>query len=276
MRLVDGAQAILGDLPAASTHVVEVPLEAGDELGTGVSRAGSLRIVRERTLEALGQFDDWALTIGGDCGVELASVEHAIEREDGDVALVWFDAHPDLNSPTSSGTGAFHGMVLRALTGEGVPGLVPVRPLAEQRIVLAGVRSADEAENDFITESAIGRVGVDDLETPDALVAAVEATGATSVYIHIDLDALDPGEIAGIGFPEPFGIPAARLVASIRALTARFRIAGAGITEFAPASTEEANDDLPTILRLIGALTASTAAGSSTPASPASPPEAGE
>ncbi|RIJ25759.1 arginase family protein, partial [Clavibacter michiganensis subsp. insidiosus] len=38
MRLADGAEAIRGDLPASATHVVDVPVEAGESLGTGVLR----------------------------------------------------------------------------------------------------------------------------------------------------------------------------------------------------------------------------------------------
>jgi arginase len=85
---------------------------------------------------------------------------------------------------------------------------------------------------------------------------AVAATGATRVFVHIDVDVLDPADIVGVGSPEPFGIPAAVLVDAVRALTGRFVLAGAGITEFAPASPEDAVEDLPTILRLVAALTA--------------------
>jgi arginase len=82
----------------------------------------------------------------------------------------------------------------------------------------------------------------------------VEATGAPSVYLHIDLDVLDPSEIEGVGFPEPFGMTATGLVACIAALLERWPLAGASILEFAPASPQDAVTDLPTILRLIGAL----------------------
>jgi arginase len=41
--------------------------------------------------------------VGGDCGVDIAGVQHAVAAaEAGSVALVWFDAHGDLNSPESS------------------------------------------------------------------------------------------------------------------------------------------------------------------------------
>ena len=259
LRLSDGAEAIRGDLPAASTRTVAVPLEAGNELGSGLARLGSLQLVRERSLAVLAEVDDWALTIGGDCGVSLAAVEHTLAVTHGDVAVVWFDAHPDLNTPETSPSGAFSGMVLRTLLGDGVAQLVPVAPLAPSRLVLAGARAVDDGEDAYLRESGITRVGVDRLEsaeTTDGLVAAVEATGAASVYLHIDLDVLDPAELAGLSDPVPFGVTAATLVRSIRELKGRFRLAGATIAGFSPASADEASDDLPTILRIIGALTA--------------------
>ena len=256
MRLVDGAEALRGDLPAASTFSVNVPLEAGDELDTGVARAGSLRLVHERTLAVLAEIDGWAITIGGDCGVSLASVGHANERTDGDLAVVWLDAHPDLNAPASSPSGAFTGMVLRALTGDGVEGLLPVRPVAASHIVLAGARATDEGEEQFIAAAGIRSISADELATPALLLEAIAATGASSVYLHIDVDVLDPAEITGLSNPMPFGISAAALADLIRAVKARFPLAGATLAGFAPASPEAAVDDLGTLLRVIGALTA--------------------
>jgi arginase len=256
MRLVDGAEAIRGDLPAASTFSVNVPLEAGDELGTGVARAGSLRLVHERTLAALAEIDGGAITIGGDCAVALAAVGHANQRTEGDLAVVWLDAHPDLNTPASSPSGVFNGMVLRALTGEGVEGLLPARPIDPSKIVLAGTRSIDDGEAEFMAQHSLTPVPAEQLASPEALIAAIEATGAGAVYLHIDVDVLDPAEILGIGYPVPFGVSAAALVELIRAVKARFALAGATIAEFAPASPEAAGEDLGVLLRIIGALTA--------------------
>ncbi len=119
MSHADGAAAILGDLPAAATIVVEVPVEAGDALGTGVARYSALRRVRERTEDALAQVPDLALTVGGDCGTSLGAVAHASRRSGGDLAVLWLDAHPDLNTPESSPSGGFGGMTLRAIAGRG-------------------------------------------------------------------------------------------------------------------------------------------------------------
>ena len=145
-------------------------------------------------------------------------------------------------------------MVLRTLLGDGYPALVPDLPLAREHVVLVGVRAMDDAEAAFVEDAGI--LAINPLEvTPDAVVAAITATGASRVYLHIDLDVLDPAEFGSLGFPEPFGVTVATLIDTIRAVVTRFPLAGAGITEFAPASPEAAADDLTTILRIIGALT---------------------
>ncbi|PJJ61616.1 arginase family protein [Compostimonas suwonensis] len=278
MRLIDGAESIRGDLPSAATHLVEVPMEAGEEQETGIHRFSSLTEIRsriERVLVSVASADPQTttITIGGDCAVELAATSSALarwresgqpgensrgdENGQGTVAVVWFDAHADLNTPRSSPSGSFSGMVLRALLGESAAGLRAEGPgvVSAGELVLAGVRSMDEAESDFLASNGIPLVSVEQLATPDALVAAVDATGASAVYLHVDLDVIDPAEFEGVGFPEPFGVTTEQLTTAIRALTARFTVAGAGITGFSPASPEDAGHDLPAILRVLGALT---------------------
>jgi arginase len=251
MRLVDGAEAIRGDLPASTTRVVAVPLEAGDSEGSGVHRMSSIAIVRDRLARTLSEIDGAAITIGGDCGVELAAVAHVLDR---DVVVIWFDAHPDLNTPESSPSRAFTGMVLRTLLGDGPPPLVPAVALRPDRVILAGARAFDQEELDYLDATGITSIPAPEVGV-EALAGAIEATGATSVYIHIDLDVLEPGDFTGLDYPEPFGVPATTLIETVRALVSRFTLAGAGITEFAPASDLDAVDDLPTILRIVGALT---------------------
>ncbi len=254
MRLVDGAEAIRGDLPRGSTLVVEVPLEAGDEQDTGVHRLSSIALVRDRFESVLSGSTGTVITIGGDCGVELAAIGHVLGN---DIAVVWLDAHPDLNTPESSTSHAFTGMVLRTLVGDGPSALVPSTSLAASHIVLAGARDFDAAEDAFVVENGIRSIPADTV-SGESLIDAVEATGAASVYVHIDLDVLDPSDIVGLGSPEPFGVRASALVDALKQLLERFPLAGAGITQFAPTSPADAVEDMPTILRLVGALAAAT------------------
>lgn len=251
MLLTDGAAAIAGDLPRARTTVLEVPLEAGDAEGTPVHRLSSIRRTRAMIEEALSDPSEPALVVGGDCGVSVAAVS-ALPGDLDDVAVVWFDAHPDLHTPESSVSGAYAGMALRALLGDPgspLPGRVGLAP---ERTVLVGARSADAAEEEHLAVSGIVRV--DALDDPDALARAVVGTGAARVYVHIDVDVLDPAELAGVSSAVPFGLGVGDVVAALRALRTELPLAGGSIAGFAPRSPDAAVDDLGAILRLVGAL----------------------
>ncbi len=252
MRLVDGAESIRGDLPTVGTVTVDVPLGAGNDNGTTVQRLSALLSVRDAQLVALDAIAGLTITIGGDCGVDLASIEHAASVNDG-VAVIWLDAHPDLNTPESSPSDAFHGMVLRTLLGDGPATLTPAVLLAPSKVILGGTRALDDAEQEFVESAGIRMIPPDELDAA-SITAALAASGATSVYLHIDLDVLDPAEFTGIGYPEPFGVTLAILLEVIAAAKAALPLVGAAVTEFAPASPEAAADDLGSILRIIGAL----------------------
>ncbi|MCE4025791.1 arginase family protein [Microbacterium sp. Au-Mic1] len=251
MLLTEGASAIAGDLPSARTTVLEIPLEAGDAEGTGVHRLSSLRRTRELIEEAITAHAEPTLVVGGDCGVSVAAVA-ALPGALHDVAIVWFDAHPDLHTPESSVSGAYAGMALRALLGhesfpiDGPAGLTP------ERTVLVGARSEDDAESEYLAGSGIVRL--DEVEDAQALAEAVAATGASRVYVHIDVDVLDPSELAGVSSAVPFGLRTTDVVSAVKALRERLPLAGATIAGFAPRSPGDAVQDLGAILRLIGAL----------------------
>jgi arginase len=256
MRLSEGAFAVLGDLPAKSTTLVEVPMGAGDSLGTRVHRLSSVVGIARSLRRELESDPSPALVVGGDCGVEYAAVQHALTP---DTAVVWFDAHPDLHSPRTSESGAFSGMVLRALTGDGTDDLTALDDgadhvrLAPSRIVLAGTRTYDDAEDTWVESRRVHTVSSLDL-TAEEVVEAVAATGATEIYVHVDLDVLDPASVDGLLDPQPFGLDPAVLVATIAALKQRFTLVGAGLCSFAPVDADAAADDMGTILRIVGAL----------------------
>jgi len=251
MLLVDGAEAIAGDLPRSRCERIEVPVEAGESLGTGIHRFSTLERVREAIAAALAATDEPVVVVGGDCGVAVPTIAHSAARQS-DLAVLWFDAHGDLNDPASSPSGAFAGMALRAVFTE-LPlagtGLVPV-----ERVLLAGAREFDDAESLTIAEAGLRTLTANDVADAEAIAEAVAATGATAVHIHVDLDVLDPAVMTGVSLPVPFGVEVAQLTAAIAAVRARVPLAGASLTGFAPASPASAVDDLGAILRIVGAL----------------------
>ncbi|MER7446570.1 arginase family protein [Microbacterium sp. NPDC097977] len=248
MLLVDGASAIAGDLPRAATTVLDVPVEAGESLGTGVRRLSALLRTRELVSDAMTAE---TVVIGGDCSVTVAALA-ALPGGTDDLAVVWCDAHADLHTPESSPSGAFSGMALRAVLGEGEAQLVLDPAVRRDRVVTVGMRNLDDTE--IAPLDGLRQLSVSDLDDVDALADAVAATGAQRVWVHIDVDVLDPAEIAGVSSPAPFGLAPAVLSAAIRALRTRVPLAGATIAGFAPRSPADAVEDLGALLRLVGAV----------------------
>ncbi|WP_101846395.1 arginase family protein [Zhihengliuella sp. ISTPL4] len=248
MLLVDGAAAIAGDLPRAATTVLDVPVEAGESLGTGVRRLSAL--LRTRELVA-GHLEAGTVLIGGDCSITVAALDTLPGGTD-DLAVVWCDAHADLHTPETSPSGAFSGMALRAVLGEGESQLALSPGVARDRVVAVGVRAVDDAEADELAR--VRNLGVTDLDDPAALADAVQATGARRVWVHIDVDVLDPGSFGGVSSAVPFGVTPAALSTALKELRARIPLAGATIAGFAPRTPADAVDDLGALLRLVGAV----------------------
>ncbi|WP_029146284.1 arginase family protein [Microbacterium luticocti] len=257
MQLVDGAQAIAGDLPRAACQTVEVPLEAGESLDSGVHRLSALQHCARVQLTALAELADSGepvLSVGGDAGVAttaaLAATGATTAAPDPGAAVVWFSAHAALHDADTSPTGAFDTMAVRALVDDAVP-----RPaehgLDPSRVVLAGVRAIDPIEERVAARLGLSVITADEL-TPAAVVAAVG--DATSVFVHIDLDVLDPSAMVGLSDPEPFGPDVAAVTACIQALRQSARLCGSAITGFSPPTPADAVADLGAILRLVGAL----------------------
>lgn len=244
--LVDGAPA----LAALAEDVLgwpvrHVPQEiAGSPTVDGIANravlTGTNRAAQLAALEAPG---GPVLTIGGDCGVELVPIGVARFRHGPGLGVAWFDAHPDLNTPAESGSGGFHGMVLRALLGEGDPDFVASPALEPGRVALLGARSVDPAEAAAIARGLAVRT--------DDPAATLRAAGVQHVYLHLDLDVLDPAEFADVTFPEPGGLSITQLVAAIDRL-AGCSVVGAGLTECVAAG--QASTALTPVLTAVGRL----------------------
>jgi len=234
--------------------VLEVPTGAGESLGTGVRRLSSLMGIRERIEDALAPFDEPVLTVGGDCGIALGAISHAV-RAHPSLAVVWLDAHPDFNDPASSPSGAFAGMALRAVLGDGEPGLaLAAGAITPDRVIVGGARSFDEPEAEALARLGVGVLSVDDLRDPESLAEAVRGTGADALYLHVDVDVLDPAELMGNAHPEPFGVTVAELTRAIAAARSVLPLVGSSLAGYSPSSVATASDDLGAILRVVGAL----------------------
>ena len=181
------------------------------------------------------------LSIGGTCGSEFAPVSYLNHSYGGELAVVWMDAHGDLNTPDTSPSGHFHGMVLRSLVGEGEQKIIDLlsRPLLSKQLVLAGTRDLDPSEERFISSQKIPLIKTEDLIDPETLIDSITQTNAPNVYVHLDLDVIDPSDFPYVVCPTPKGIRLEQLELILKGLNSSTNVVGLGIVECVSSNPDE-------------------------------------
>ncbi|HET6898924.1 MAG TPA: arginase family protein [Vicinamibacteria bacterium] len=143
------------------------------------------------------------------------------------VGLVFIDAHGDFNTPETTLSGMLGGMPVAISAGLGLQrlrvksGLDPALP--DRNIVLAAARDLDPLEKELLAGSAVERLSVEDIKARSAAIdrQMERLSGlADLIYVHVDIDVLDPPEVRGHPLTVPNGPTSAELAA---ALTQMFR-----------------------------------------------------
>ena len=153
------------------------------------------------------------LVLGGDHSVALGTVG-GLASLHGPGAVLWFDAHGDLNTPETTPSGNVHGMPLAALLGLAGAGFEsnswPLPALSPDRVVLIGTRSIDRGERETIKESGVAVFTISDLDRrgiePVLREALERVAGAPFVHVSVDLDLVDPDVAPGVGSPVRGGL----------------------------------------------------------------------
>jgi arginase family enzyme len=172
--------------------------------------------LEEQTLAIAVELPERPLVLGGCCCAHIGAVEGLAARH-GRVAVVWLDAHGDLNTAETSPSGNEWGMPLRMMIDSGA--------IDAHDVVLVGARSLDPPEEEFIASSGI-HTG------EDGVGGALE--GTAGVYVALDLDVLDPSERIPVHVPEPNGLSAAEVERFLDDLRTRCDVLGAGLSGLAP------------------------------------------
>jgi arginase family enzyme len=190
-----------------------------------------LRDSRGCLLEAGGQVED-ALTgantpvvLAGDCSVCMTTLPAAL-RERPEAKVLWLDAHGDFNTPESTPSGFLGGMALAGACGLWETGLA--EPISPGSVVLAGVRDLDPDERVLLERSDAIVIGASVLET---LVAVKNALDGAPVYVHLDVDVLDP-EGAPVQDPVSGGLAADKLFDVLEAVVEDSELVGLEVTAF--------------------------------------------
>ncbi|MEP6919146.1 MAG: arginase, partial [Acidobacteriota bacterium] len=131
------------------------------------------------------------------------------------LGLIWVDAHADMNTPASSGSGNVHGMPLASLLGpepaelSSIGGFSPkVRP---EHTVLIGIRNLDEREKQIVRDSGIRVFTMKEIDrsgiaTVTEQALAIAGAGTGGIHLSFDLDVCDPAIAPGVGTPVKGGL----------------------------------------------------------------------
>ena len=156
-----------------------------------------------------------------DCTAAVAVVA-GLQRRGVDPAVVWFDAHGDLNTPASSTSGYLGGMALRNLLTDGDPTFgdgLGLRRITPDRAVLVDGRDLDPPEVDYLAASdvrltTVGALARGDGDLPDG-----------PLYLHVDMDVVDGTAIPALRYPTPDGPDLTAVGDAIAAVLATGRVA---------------------------------------------------
>jgi arginase len=177
--------------------------------------------------------DGWfPLVLSGNCNAAIGSVCGCGCDTTG---VVWFDAHGEATTPETTTSGFLDGMGISILTGQrwtklarSIPGFAPV---PGERIALVGSRDIEPDEM-----SLLKHVGVHCVSADSHFLQLVKeiARKTNGLYVHFDLDVLDPAEAVANQWCPPGGLSVASLVDSVKSLAAHAAIRAAGFASFDP------------------------------------------
>lgn len=190
----------------------------------------ALRLLRQKAPDKIVMF-------GGECSVSVVPFTYLAEKYKGDVAVIWIDAHPDITLPGDVYP-AFHAMAVTALMGEGERDIMAGLPakISPDKILLAGLRNWERDEiKERQRKYGIRHVTKEDLKkTPKAVQNWLDASGASKVLIHFDMDVLDPAEIIAAVGTDPNGMSIDEVVSLIGEIASEKELVGLTVAEPMP------------------------------------------
>lgn len=153
--------------------------------------------------------------VGGDHSLAVGSLAGVSKFYEDDLAVVWIDAHGDINTFETSPSGNVHGMPLAASMGVGAKSLTNLFfdgvKVNSKNVFIIGARDLDKGELELIEELKLNVWTMDDIKSigMDKLCEQVKekliSLGVNNVHISFDVDSIDPVHIKGTGTPVPNG-----------------------------------------------------------------------
>ena len=181
-------------------------------------------------------------TIGGGCDADIIPIAYLHKNITSDFTVLWFDAHGDINSPAESNSKLFYGMPIRFLLENNNDKINKIlgTQLRKSQLLLIGNRDLDTAEIDYINKNQIANVSIKEIEQDnDIIIHKLKTQNCNNVYIHIDLDVLDPESFPYVPVPSKNGLKAELFGGILDKIKENFTIIGIGLFEYMESHKKE-------------------------------------
>ena len=174
------------------------------------------------------------------------------------IGLVWIDAHADFNTPETSLSGMLGGMPVAIAAGMCLSrlrlttGLDPALPT--KYIVMTGLRDVDPLEQELIDRSQVEMISVNDIRTLNGnMYYQIDRLSKLTdlIYVHIDMDVLDPSEVSGHPLTAPEGPSSIELAAALQKMFEYEKVAALGIASLPYGENDKDKKSLNAAYRLI-------------------------
>ncbi|KAG5637759.1 hypothetical protein H0H81_003326 [Sphagnurus paluster] len=154
------------------------------------------------------------VTLGGDHSLAMGTISGSLSVHP-ETCVIWVDAHADINTAESTGSGNIHGMPVSFLLGIGskIEEFSWVKPLLKaDRLVYIGLRDVDAAEKRILRENNIKAFSMHEVDkygigkVVEMALDHVNPNRDRPIHLSFDVDALDPSVAPSTGTPVRGGL----------------------------------------------------------------------
>jgi arginase len=186
---------------------------------------------------------NFPLVLGAEDSTIMGVVEGLKQGIGETIGLIYLDAHGDFNTPATTPSGLIGGMDVAMLAGHGPDLLTNIfgyKPqLHEEQIAIFGARDLDPPEREMLEKSKVHLYTMDKIRELGPQNTIKEVTekllrASRRIYVHIDIDVLDPDEIGATQLPVPGGLGLKDCSDALRTVTQSGKLCGLAVMVFNP------------------------------------------
>jgi arginase len=197
--------------------------------GDTQTRMSRLHESLAREVEGIVIRGDRPVSVVGDCCATIGFMA-GLQRVGLDPTLIWFDAHGDFNTWETTPSGFLGGMPLAMLVGRGeqrMPRAVGLRSVPEEHVILTDARDLDPGEKRLVGSSKLKHL-------PKVTDLLDQPPPNGPLYIHFDVDVVDPREISAVSYPARGGPSVEEVKRVFKHLAEKGSIVGISMSSWNP------------------------------------------